>query len=98
VAVADRTKEAAELLAKIPGVTKVAITEEQVAPGPSSNGSTPRASVRSVINLSFDPGAKTDPSDVPNILINQGFRLTQFTEESVNLETAFMRLTKGLVQ
>ncbi len=98
VSVADRTKEAAELLAKIPGVTKVAITEEQVALGPAGNGTSTRSSVRSVINLSFDPGAKTDPSDVPNILINQGFRLTQFTEESVNLETAFMRLTKGLVQ
>jgi len=98
VAVADRTKDAAELLAKIPGVSKVTITEEAVVGGTGTNGTSARAGVRSVINLSFDPGAKSDPTDVPNILINNGYRLVQFTEESVNLETAFMRLTKGLVQ
>jgi ABC-2 type transport system ATP-binding protein len=27
-----------------------------------------------------------------------GYRLTLFREEEVNLETAFMRLTKGMVQ
>jgi hypothetical protein len=32
------------------------------------------------------------------MLINNGFRIVQFTEEAVNLETAFMRLTKGAVQ
>ncbi|MCC6580748.1 MAG: ABC transporter ATP-binding protein [Phycisphaeraceae bacterium] len=40
-------------------------------------------------------------SDVPMIaekLIAGGFRLTRLDEEKVNLETAFMRLTKGLVQ
>ena len=31
-------------------------------------------------------------------LITAGFRLTRLEEEQVNLETAFMRLTKGLVQ
>ena len=37
-------------------------------------------------------------ADVPNVLVTRGFRITKFTEEPVNLETAFMRLTKGLVQ
>jgi hypothetical protein len=30
--------------------------------------------------------------------VNNGFRITHFADEPVNLETAFMRLTKGLVQ
>jgi len=36
-------------------------------------------------------------SELPNRLIAQGFRLSSIHEEKVNLETAFMRLTKGLV-
>ena len=37
-------------------------------------------------------------TDLPNILVNKGFRIRSFTEEAINLETAFMRLTKGMVQ
>jgi len=29
-------------------------------------------------------------------LINQGFELTLFKEDEINLETAFMHLTKGI--
>jgi len=36
--------------------------------------------------------------DLPTLLIQNGFQLTLFREEEVNLETAFMSLTKGLVQ
>lgn len=39
-----------------------------------------------------------DYSPLPTMLINSGFQLTLFREEEVNLETAFMALTKGLVQ
>jgi ABC-2 type transport system ATP-binding protein len=39
-----------------------------------------------------------DYSDIPSALIAQGFALTLFREEEVNLETAFLQLTKGLVQ
>jgi len=39
-----------------------------------------------------------DYSDIPSAVINQGFLLTLFREEEVNLETAFLQLTKGLVQ
>ena len=39
-----------------------------------------------------------DYSDIPSMLIGQGFALTLFREEEVNLETAFLELTKGLVQ
>ncbi|MEZ6129449.1 MAG: ABC transporter ATP-binding protein [Planctomycetaceae bacterium] len=39
-----------------------------------------------------------DYSEIPTLLIEAGFALTLFREEEVNLETAFMELTKGLVQ
>src|SRR4051812_28490713 len=39
-----------------------------------------------------------DYSFVPQRLIQNGFKLTMLREEEVNLETAFMRLTKGMVQ
>ncbi|MCP4512486.1 MAG: ABC transporter ATP-binding protein, partial [Fuerstiella sp.] len=39
-----------------------------------------------------------DYSDIPSQLVNTGFALKLFREEEVNLETAFMELTKGLVQ
>ncbi len=35
---------------------------------------------------------------VSRILVNEGFQLTLLRAEEVNLETAFMRLTKGKVQ
>ena len=39
-----------------------------------------------------------DPSAVAHGLVTGGFSLTRLEEETVSLETAFMRLTKGLVQ
>ena len=39
---------------------------------------------------------ETDYSHLPSALISAGFRLTLFKEEEVNLETAFMELTKGI--
>jgi ABC-2 type transport system ATP-binding protein len=38
----------------------------------------------------------TDYSALPTLLVGAGFRLTLFREEEINLETAFMALTKGL--
>jgi ABC-2 type transport system ATP-binding protein len=37
-----------------------------------------------------------DPSFVADLLVQDGFKLTLLREEEVNLETAFMRLTKGI--
>ncbi len=37
-----------------------------------------------------------DYSDLPTRLIEAGYRLTMFREEELNLETAFMALTKGI--
>ena len=39
-----------------------------------------------------------DYSAIPTMLVTEGFQVTLFREEEVNLETAFMSLTKGLVQ
>ena len=36
-----------------------------------------------------------DYSEIPGQLIGEGFKLTLFREEEVNLESAFMALTKG---
>ena len=38
----------------------------------------------------------TDYSDLPTILIDAGHKLTLFKEDELNLETAFMALTKGV--
>lgn len=104
VVVSDRTKLAAEILARLPGVTKITITDEPVqaansnGPTNSTNAAVGVGKQRGMIHVHFDPGQRYDPTDVPNILINNGLRITHFSEEAVNLETAFMRLTKGLVQ
>lgn len=39
-----------------------------------------------------------DYSELPTALVARGFKVTLFREEETNLETAFMELTKGLVQ
>ncbi|MEC9373208.1 MAG: ABC transporter ATP-binding protein [Planctomycetota bacterium] len=89
VGVVDRTEQAADLLRKAPGVAKVVVGAED---GVS------HANGESLIHVTLDESAPEAFTDIPNRLINAGFRLTQFNEESVNLETAFMRLTRGLVQ
>ena len=38
----------------------------------------------------------TDYSDLPTLLIQAGHKLTMFKEDEINLETAFMALTKGI--
>jgi ABC-2 type transport system ATP-binding protein len=37
-----------------------------------------------------------DYSDLPTLLIEAGYKLTLFKEDEINLETAFMALTKGI--
>jgi len=37
-----------------------------------------------------------DYSDLPSLLIEAGYKLTTFKEDEINLETAFMALTKGI--
>jgi ABC-2 type transport system ATP-binding protein len=37
----------------------------------------------------------SDYSGIPTTLVQEGFRITLFQEEEINLESAFMALTKG---
>ncbi len=89
IGVSEKTEQAAQALTKIPGVKKIAIAPDDTPAGGSD---------KRILHLSFEEAGGASFSDIPNILVNQGYRITKFTEEPVNLETAFMRLTKGLVQ
>jgi len=91
IAVAERTEHAAKMLQSAPGVTKASIVETS-----GGNGSIGRRQERE-IHVTFDETGPADATDLPNRLVNGGFRVVKFVEEPVNLETAFMRLTKGLV-
>jgi ABC-2 type transport system ATP-binding protein len=88
VGVVDRIEEAAKVVAKMPGVKKVALANED----------RPDGKVGRVIHVTYDDAVGSSATDIPSVLVNAGFRVAKFTEEPVNLETAFMRLTKGLVQ
>ena len=48
-----------------------------------------------MLNVTLAEGV-TDITDLPKLLIEQGHELTLFKEEEVNLESAFMALTKGV--
>ncbi|WP_432800282.1 ATP-binding cassette domain-containing protein [Poriferisphaera sp. WC338] len=78
VDVAERKGEAAQLLAAIPGVEEVDMSNSH-------------------LRIQINPELITPPV-IAEKLVTSGFPLTRFDEEKVNLETAFMRLTKGLVQ
>ncbi|MFM7800235.1 MAG: hypothetical protein ACKPBA_14830 [Planctomycetota bacterium] len=83
VTVEDRAKEAAEMLSQVPGVQKAMVV--------------PREGQRPRIDVMLDPKSPAPVSDLPARLVTNGFRLVAMHEEPVNLETAFMRLTKGMV-
>jgi ABC-2 type transport system ATP-binding protein len=82
IAVAEKTAHAAALLKQLPGVTAVEPTDHH-------------------LRVTLDPQANANDQLIPQIaktLIAKGYPLTRLEHEQVNLETAFMRLTKGLVQ
>jgi ABC-2 type transport system ATP-binding protein len=89
IGVTENPEDAAKVLQKMAGVKKVAIAQDDAVDS-GRNGK--------LLHVTFEDAAGTAFSDIPNVLINNGFRLTKFAEEPINLETAFMRLTKGLVQ
>jgi ABC-2 type transport system ATP-binding protein len=82
ITVDDRVEEAAKLLEAVKGIMKVDISQHNGMPR---------------IDVIIDPGSGLPVSELPSRLIAQGFRLSAMHQEQVNLETAFMRLTKGLV-
>lgn len=76
----------------------VADNQEQAAALLSQNEQIENvAASNGFMEVSLRQGVK-DYSFVPKQLVNAGYRLTLLREEEVNLETAFMRLTKGMVQ
>ncbi|MFO0782529.1 MAG: ABC transporter ATP-binding protein [Phycisphaerales bacterium] len=83
IVVEERAKEAAEMLSKVKGVASANVVPR--------DGQPPR------IDVVLDTAAPAPVSDLPARLIANGFRLLELHEEPVNLETAFMRLTKGMV-
>ena len=82
VVVDERTEDAAALLRQVKGILKVSLEREDRV---------------TRIDLSIDPRSGLVVSDIPSRLITQGSRVARFSHEPVTLETAFMRLTKGLV-
>lgn len=82
VGVASKTAQAAALLKSVPGVAEVATENGHLR-----------------VSLAADAVAPHEAAPkIAAVLVQQGFALTRLDEEKVNLETAFMRLTKGLVQ
>jgi len=82
IVVEDRVEEAVKLLEEVKGIMKVEVVQDD---------GTAR------IDLTIDPNSGLPIAELPSRLIAQGFRLSSIHQEKVNLETAFMRLTKGLV-
>jgi ABC-2 type transport system ATP-binding protein len=82
IEVTERSEDAATLLRGVEGILTVDVV--------SNNG-------RHRIDVTLDSNATLERSELPNRLIAQGFRITSMQSEKINLETAFMRLTKGLV-
>ncbi len=89
VGVAERMEAACQVLATMPGVTEAKVVHGD---GTAAGGGADR-----LIHVAYDDRMGGVFTDIPNVLVNNGFRMTHFQEEPVNLETAFMRLTKGLV-
>jgi ABC-2 type transport system ATP-binding protein len=82
VEVAQRAEDAAKLLEQHPSVGTVEIM-------------TTSDKQRIRVSLNKDQGLD-DYCDLPTLLVQNGFKIRSFKEDDVNLETAFMTLTKGI--
>ena len=82
VEVAERIDDAAKLLEQHQSVDSVEIL-------------TISGQQRIRVSLNKDQGLD-DYSDLPTLLVQHGFRIRSFKEDEINLETAFMTLTKGI--
>lgn len=78
----DRHAEAVKMLRGLKGIATVSVTDTEAGPR---------------IDLDLDPEQGMPVSEIPSRLITQGFRVAEIHQEQLNLETAFMRLTKGIV-
>ena len=85
VGVEERPEEAAELLRQIAGVRSVDVTNTSAdVPG-------------HLLEVSIDADSGLPISEIAARLVAQGHRIMELRKEQINLETAFMRLTKGMV-
>jgi ABC-2 type transport system ATP-binding protein len=82
IAVEARHEEAAGLLRGVRGVAKVELVLEEGGQR---------------MDVQLEPNAEIAASELAARLLAQGFRLSRLQPEEISLETAFMRLTKGLV-
>ena len=82
VLVDARPEEAAAMLTQVQGIAQVRL--ERVGGEP-------------VLRVSLDAKHPIDPSEIPARLITGGFRLREFRRGRVDLEAAFMHITKGIV-
>ena len=82
IAVEARHEDAAGLLRGVRGVAKVELVLEEGGQR---------------MDVQLEPNAEIAASDLAARLLAQGFRLSRLQPEEISLETAFMRLTKGLV-
>jgi ABC-2 type transport system ATP-binding protein len=87
--------------ARVGMVLHVGVAENQQAGAAALLSQNPNienvAANNGYLEVSIKQGVN-DYSFVPAQLVGAGYRLTLLKEEEVNLETAFMRLTKGMVQ
>jgi ABC-2 type transport system ATP-binding protein len=82
VEVTERIDEAAKLLEQHHAVDKVEVST---------------VTGKQHIRLSLNKGQGLDDySDLPTLLVQNGFKIRSFKEDEINLETAFMTLTKGM--
>jgi ABC-2 type transport system ATP-binding protein len=94
------TVEAAVRKAAIGQVLHVAVAERQ------ADAANVLRQTHGIAGVAIDDGIMhvtlntdiTDHSFIAQKLLAENYRLTLLREEEVNLETAFMRLTKGIVQ
>ena len=82
IELADRLEEAAKLLEQHSSVNRVEIL-------------TVSGKQHLRVSLNKDQGLD-DYSDLPAVLVQNGFKIRSFKEDEINLETAFMTLTKGI--
>ncbi len=82
IEVTQKSEDAATLLRSVDGIRMVDVVTENN---------------KTRIDITLESNSSFDQSEIPNRLIAQGFRIKSMQGEQVNLETAFMRLTKGLV-
>jgi ABC-2 type transport system ATP-binding protein len=78
---------------------RVAADPEQAARLIEPHGDVAKVEVRppDLIVVTLKKGI-LDYSFIPTLLVEHGLALLLFREEELNLETAFMELTRGLVQ